>query len=336
MRHYLALPLLALSAGLAAQGTALTLATDSPVGVFARAGLVQDHKFIPALTPIQSAVGVAAAVTGANAATKISPMTSPALGVIVNEGGLLALPATTPGGSCGTTAATMPPIDQGPHSILMRLANTNSIVSHGRVRVTLNGKSDAGAAALASVDIGNNGSHEFKQAVDGNQHQQTFPVTIQGTLAIQVLTDASARLNAGGRASYLLTLEVEYLPDPPAFVFSRYGDNCGDLVLSGGDTVQNGNHFVTFKQANAFPASPGALWLGDRPLHVQIPGTDCWLNTNVLVNVPFSSNAVGEAVLAFPVLSPVFGTAYAQGISWTLTPNMRFKLSNGLKIECRG
>ena len=105
--------------------------------------------------------------------------------------------------------------------------------------------------------------------------------------------------------------------------------------LDGKDDVVGNLHHVTISAAGAFPGSPGVLWLGGRPLDLPIPGTSCSLYLEPTVEIPFSSDALGNAILLLNVPAPLVGTAYLQSVSYTLLP-MRFRLSNGVKVVCKG
>lgn len=323
---------LSFAASLAAQG--VTLATDSPYGVFARTSLAQDHKSIPALTILTSPVSIVATVVGADAATNLGPTAS---GVRIGEAGQTTLQTSTGRAQAGTTASVPPAlIQQGPHSLLLRITNSRPSTLKGRLVLALDGNSSAGASAVLSIDVGNDNSIEYSQAVDGQPHNKELPVSIATSLVVKVVTDCSAERTAQqGRSSYALSANLEFVADPPPFVFAPYGQGCGDLQLSAQDTVVGKLHQLVVQQTGAFPASPGVLWFGAAPVNLTIPGSDCHLYTNPLIEIPFSSDATGKAVLFLPVASPVYGTAYMQGVSFMLLPP-RFKTSNGLKVTCNG
>lgn len=323
---------LALCAGVSAQS--ITVATDSPYGVFARTPLNQDLQTLPALTILNAPTTISAAVLGADATTVITPEPT---GVRISEAGRASLPTAAGRAQAGTTVSQLPgTVLQAPHSLLVKVTNLRPNPLHGKLVLTLTGNSDTGSGASLALDVGNDNSIDYTQAVDGQPHSKELAVTIATSLAIKVTTDAFAdRLAVVGNTGYALSARLEFVAFPPPFEVSSYGTGCGGLQLALQDTVVGNVHQLTITQDGGFAAAPGALLFGGTQLALPIPGSNCFLYNEAILDVPFSSDPTGRSVLFLPVLAPVYGTAYVQGVSFTYTPP-RFRTSNGLKVECNG
>jgi hypothetical protein len=232
----------------------VVFATDTPYGVFARNGAASDHDFLAALSPITAPVGVAAGVTGASARCDLAPDPR---AIKIGEAGQVTVPVVSGRLEAGTTPS-LPPgtIQQGPHSLLMKITSPLLGSVRGRIAIALRGSADAGSKGRLAVDIGNDSQVDYEQAVDGQPHAQEFVVVFTGSLAVKIVTDCVAdRTGAVLRSSYSLEASVEFLPGPPPFQFTQYGQGCGGLTLDGKDDVVGNLHHVTISAAGAFPGS---------------------------------------------------------------------------------
>lgn len=322
-----------LAAPVAAQGGGITTAT--PIGVFAKDDNLADLQLIPARTAIAAPMSVQAQAGGGMASTAITPMRQHDRGVVVVEKAVAANSTSRGSVVAGTTDSTeLRNAQPSAHSLLLRLVPPRQEPLRGALVVKLTGLADAGARAGAAVDIGDDGSNEFTQLVDGRPHEQKFRINAAaGGVSVKITTSGLVQIGSQGRTGYALELAVEFVEDDPGCTFTPYGPSCGPRLV-GSDEVVGRLHSFTFEQSGAFPSSPGVLMLGLRPAQGRIPGTQCALLVDPIVIVPFSSDAMGHAILKFGVLGPISGDVYAQGVSYTLLPGFRLETSQGLRVSC--
>ena len=321
-----------LASPVAAQGAGI--ATATPIGVFAKDDNLADLQFIPARTAITAPIAVQAQAGGGMASTAIAPMRQNDRGVVVVEKALAANASSRGSVVAGTTDSTeLRNAQPSAHSLLLRLVAPRQEPLRGALVVKRSGLADAGARAGAAVDIGDDGSNEFTQLVDGRPHEQKFRINAAAGVSVKITTSGLAQIGSQGRSGYMLELAVEFVEDDQGCTFTPYGPSCGPRLV-GSDDVVGRLHSFTFEQSGAFPSSPGVLMLGLRAAQGRIPGTPCALLVDPIVVVPFSSDAMGHAVLKFGVLGPISGDIYAQGVSYMLLPGFRLETSQGLKVSC--
>ena len=113
---------------------------------------------------------------------------------------------------------------------------------------------------------------------------------------------------------------------------NAYGKGCGPL-LAGAPTFKHEFELrLTKAAANTF----GGLIIGLKPLSIRIPGTACYLNSDILILLPFTTNNSGEATHTLPIPPGLKLTFNVQDILFQKQANSFVITStNGLKVECK-
>ena len=195
--------------------------------------------------------------------------------------------------------------------------------------------SSTGAGLLknytAIVDIGNNRKNDLSVGL-GVKLTKEFTVTIDANgLAVRTQTFSTATAAGGQSASASGILTIRLLPVVDCTA-SPYGKSCAP-VLDGAPTFKNK---LELKLTKAAPSTFGILIIGVKPLSIPIPGTTCYLNTDILILLPFTTNNLGEATHTLPIPSGLKLTFNLQDILFQKQGN-RFVITstNGLKVDCK-
>jgi hypothetical protein len=331
MRTHLFLAGLVTIEALAAQAVTLEAATN--VGVYARTGARTAVDVIPAGTFITEARTLEATTPAAEAALRIAPGSS------VNNSGyrLIESAVVQQSGSdpadAGTTAvgASDPP-RQSAHAFVLRVLAPGI---GSRLTVTVGGMATAGAAAGLAVDVGNDGSIEWRQDVDGTRHVRTFE--IGNVQAVRVIASGHAAVQTGAlRSSYAMDASLNVSPGDVPCEMTPFGQGCGGATLGGFDRIISGVHYMTFEVAGAFPDRPIVFWFGDQAINFQIPGLDCFAYTLPAITLTFFADANGSFDNTFLFGFPLSGTTYVQAIPVTVVDNrLLVRTTNGLRVTCR-
>ena len=316
---------LILSAAVSAQTTA-TFVTDSDVGMFANNGTTAVLKAtakgtsIKPGTPLTLSARSGDALAGTNAALfgrngRFS----------INIASNARVDSGTTNGSAGTAATTDPnSLSQAPHSFLFTITNPG----FKSLDVTMTSRLTGKATGSISVDIGANGSVEFKQAADGLAYRKSFPFT--GTsVKVRVTLDGSA----GPGTAYSMNVMIGQTNPNPGCIISRYGRPCPRATLNGRDRPASGEHVLTLQIANAIASAPIALVVGGVVSNVRLPGSRCFLLTVPLVILPLTADSTGKASLTLKFAGSIKGTAYLQAIPYDPTQGTIMG-TNGLRVDC--
>lgn len=169
------------------------------------------------------------------------------------------------------------------------------------LRVTISSfASDARQSWGAKVDIGRTNVTKLTARL-GQRVVHEALVRIDSTgLPIAMRTSVSA-IAVASAASAQGNVEVELVPVATA---AAYGNRCA----SGTPTLEGVPRFdgqVDFALKSRSPSSIGNYWIGSRVLSLRIPGTACWLNTDILLAIPFVTDANGEHRARWPVPAKV-------------------------------
>jgi len=182
---------------------------------------------------------------------------------------------------------------------------------------------------FATIDIG--GSAPKKLTATLGQaivHEMRVRIDSRG-LPVRLHTGASA-IAFPDRDSCLGRVDVELEPITRA---ESYGKTCttGTPKLEARPLLGG---FLDLTLTSKSPHTLGARLIGTRPLSVAIPGTGCWLNTDIAVTLPLMTDASGTHTTRWPIplnlqfqAQDVLATASTSGPTITTT--------NGLRITRR-
>lgn len=319
----------ALASALAAQGP--SLATQTSVGVFARAGARAQIDAIAPLTVITAAVRVNASVEGAAASLGVGPG-GPPDSFVLTAGGTAGATAIVRG-EAGTTTAPMNTVpSQGPVAFLLSYRGPAR-----RIRVAMGGDSTGGGMASLAVDVGDDGSVEFRQAVDGAPHGFDFLLGGDGATRAKLVVNAHAVPGTNSsRAAYQLdALFSSEAPGEQPCQFTNYGQGCDGLGLGGTDRIVGQTHNIELNVRGAFPNAPVILMFGERPLDVPIPGYRCSLYVNPLVSLPIQADAQGNLDNTFFVGPELAGLIFIQAAALHVDNRvLLLRTSNGARMDC--
>ena len=184
----------------------------------------------------------------------------------------------------------------------------------------------------ASVRLCN--SVVFSTGKPGKKSKE-FSVIIDATgLVLQTSTYSNATNLApffprDAYATGILTIRLLPTIDCTA---TPYGIGCGPLLI-GAPTFKNE---LELQLTKAAPLAFGQLIIGLKPLSIRIPGVSCYLNTDILLLLPFMTNSAGQATHVLPVppsLKLIFNLQdvlfQKRGNSFVITS------TNGLRVNCK-
>lgn len=319
----------ALAGALAAQGP--SLATQTSVGVFARTGARAQIDAIAPLTVITGAVRIHATAEAATASLGVGPGATPD-SFVLSAGGTAGA-TTLVRGEAGTTTSSMNTVPtQGPVAFLLSHRGPAR-----RIRVAMGGDSTGGGMASLAVDVGDDGSVEFRQAVDGSPHAFDFVLGGAGATSAKLVVNAHAVLAANSlRAGYQLdALFSSEAPGEQPCQFTAYGQGCDGLGLGGTDRIVGQTHAIELNVRGAFPNGPVVLMFGERPLDVLIPGYRCSLYVNPLVSLPIQADAQGNLDNTFFIGPGLAGLTFIQAAALRVDNRvLLLKTSNGARMDC--
>ena len=95
------------------------------------------------------------------------------------------------------------------------------------------------------------------------------------------------------------------------------------------------NHELELRLTNAAPNSFGKLIIGLNRLNLQFPGTTCYLNTDILLLLPITTNNLGAATHILPIPPGLKLTFNLQDILFEKQgSNFAITSTNGLSVGC--
>ncbi len=312
-----------------AQGPSLV--TASPVGVFARTGPRAEVDAIAPHVVITAAHRINATTEAALASLGVGPGAG-ADSFVLNTVGSASATALVRG-EAGTTASPANTIPaQGPVALLLSYRGVPR-----RVHVALSGNSVGGGSASLAIDVGDDATLEFRQAVDGARHTFDFVLGGTGATVARVIVDGHAALAANStRGAYQLDLDLsmEAAGEQPC-QFTSYGQGCEGMSLGGVDRIIGTTHAIELNVRGAFPNMPVVLMFGERPLDLRIPGYQCNLLVNPLVSLPIQADGNGSLDNTFFVGAGIEGLVFIQAAALRRNGNaLELRTSNGARMEC--
>ena len=86
----------------------------------------------------------------------------------------------------------------------------------------------------------------------------------------------------------------------------------------------------------AAPNSFGKLIIGLNRLNLRFPGTTCYLNTDIFLLLPFTTNSLGEATHTLPIPPNLKLTFNLQNVLFQKQANgFVITSTNGLRVDCK-
>lgn len=322
MHHLTVLASLVLSFSATAQ-TTTTLATETDFGVFGKIGTTGGLKAVAKNTAISSAVPLNLALIGRGvSATTTVTLSGTSPSVTVTSAAFVDSRVTN--GSAGTCAVVASrSVTQAPHSLLMTITNPGFTSLDVTMLSTVSGRN----RATVAVDVGANGSVEFRQVADGNAYRKTLNFT--GT-SVKLRITMSGVVGPG--ASYDMLIRVAPSSGNGCLI-SSYGKPCPATTLTGTDTPVGTSHLIILQVANALPSAPVALVAGVAKAAIHLPTSPCLLLTNPLVIVGLTADATGKLSTSVIFSTSIVGTGYLQAIPFDPVKGIIFA-SNGLRVDC--
>jgi hypothetical protein len=304
-------------------------------GVFTWHAGFNDVRYLPGGTPITAPIVVSAAISGggyaANARTSLDVSSSGNTTTLtMREHGDGTGFAGHSYSLIGTTDNAVPPTPQ-PHELRLRLPPT---LSGWRVSLRFEGAPPAntfGFSGSFSVDIGNDGSIEWTRQPNGQIHTATF---VAGPAVRDVRLSSVLRMSGGPFTveTYDATATVSLQPVEESCSFATYASGCGPMFTET-DTLLADRHVFQVSVSNAFPNAPVVFVSGIQQLHLQLPGSTCFLELDPLIFVPIVADAGGNAQLRYEVFGPLAGTSLLQVIPIDFV-GMRLASSDALLADC--
>lgn len=276
--------------------------------------------------------GIQAALTGAAASLGVGPGALPQTFVFAAAGQANANGTTR--GEAGSTSepANVPP-PQGPVSFLV--AWTGPV---RRMQLAMGGNANDGGSAVVALDVGDDGSVEFRRAADGSAHTFDFVLGGSGASRAKLVLDTHALPTTPSRAAYQLDVTLDTaVPDEQPCRFASYGQGCDGLGLGGTDRILGQTHNIELNVRGGYPNMPIVLLFGDRPVAFPIPGhAPCHLLVNLLVSVPIQADGNGNLDNTFLVGPGLEGMLFVQALVLRRGANntIELKTSNGTRMEC--
>lgn len=320
-----------LATAAAAQGPSLS--TQTTVGVFARSGARVQVDAIAPNTPIIAARRIEATIDVAAASLGAGPGPTPDSFALGMQGHASAVAAVRVEAGTTTTPLNTPPAP-GPVAFLLAWRGAAR-----RFHLNMDGDASGGGAASVAVDVGDNGSVEFRQAVDGSAHTFAFDLGgLGGATTARVVLNGHAQPAAMSlRGVYQLgvALNADALAEQPC-QFTNYGAGCDGLGLGGVDRIVGMTHNIELNVRGGFPNLPVVLMFGERPLDLPIPGFPCRLLVNPLVTVAIQADQNGNLDNTFFVGPGLQGFVFFQAVVLrrTTSNTLELKTSNGARMEC--
>ncbi|MFQ5504736.1 MAG: hypothetical protein ACE5F1_08080 [Planctomycetota bacterium] len=223
----------------------------------------------------------------------------------------------------------------GPHDTLLTFQSPKPIKAKLVLTSSSNGGGGNGTFWTYSSSVAINGRTGFV-GQKGTRATKEFPVTIDSKgLKLRTSTSGSAGDFDTTRNAYFSgTLRIELRPGFACSLIP-YGRTCSPAgpVLLGAPTLSNELELgLTMAPPNAF----GKLIVGLKPLDIRIPGTTCYLSTDIRLLLPFTTNGRGEATHTLPVPPGLKLTFNLQDVLFQKHANSFVITStNGLRVDCK-
>jgi hypothetical protein len=214
----------------------------------------------------------------------------------------------------------------GSHRTRMHL--TTSVQIAGRLIVDWQPGINRGNGSITvQVDVDSNGSADFTGTMSGPAQREFFVVL--GTSGRTIRTTTQGALGANRFGFTQGTLTITWDPLPPCG-FSELGAGCGP-TLTALNSI-DGNVDVILDGGPPGPAGRAALFLGFNGLVFQIPGTNCFLHTEIPIVANLVLDAAGRATLRVPILvRPVTFNMQAATLDF-VTPAIQ--TTNAIRASC--
>ncbi len=291
--------LLLLSLNLSAQGVVGELRTASNLGVFVHQGALAAFDTIPSGKLILPGSGrtVSAQASNSHMSTLVSFNNWPSGKVTADlseQGGVSVGPAQRPA-SIGTTAsAAGTPVQQGPHSVMLRLKGRPGAI--GLIDTWATGGTSNTPSRVSGgylLDVGNDGRIEFRaDAIGHDSHSLVAKIPASGILMVKMTSNVKAGQTVAGGFAFKSGMSFRWSP-APFCVMRPYGEGCGPKLV--GKAARSAlNYDVAVGYSGGRPNAAALLILGLDRTAISIPGIRCLLLTKPAYTVPFRTDNNGN------------------------------------------
>ncbi|HMQ21421.1 MAG TPA: hypothetical protein PKE00_02970 [Planctomycetota bacterium] len=322
-----------LAASISAQTTTAELRAATQFGNFARDGAAINLHTRPADYLFAQTERVSAAQGRVKSSSYLTWSVSPTGVVSVGmseEGSAGASTGLVIGGTTtSTSTANLPP---GPHEVRLSLRGAPSLA--GKIEVEASGVARSISILSLAVDVGDDQSTDFSLTVPSTElvtmRSQQWPVRFDanGRFAVRIITDA--RAIATTTFEYWARITMRFTPGSFCAI-EPYGQSCGPWLL-GNDTVSGASRLVSLQVRGALGNPPGMLIFGATRLALPLPGTQCFLNTNMIVGLPIQAPYNGSGQWNF--WTPVNRRFIVNSQALFIAPNGSLTSTNAIQIVC--
>jgi hypothetical protein len=163
------------------------------------------------------------------------------------------------------------------------------------LRVTISGTATRQLSWTGLVDVGNDGKVDLTGII-GQKRSRDFPVLIDNN-SLLVKTTNTVYHFIGKVDSYACAIELELLP---VLTVETYGKQCAQNPPRLTAAARLGGTLDLLLDSS-MPSAHGGRILGTRKLSVPIPGTGCWLNSDIVLVLPFLTDARGRHTTRWPI-----------------------------------
>ena len=321
-----------LAASISAQTTTAELRAATQFGNFARDGAAVNLRTLPVGYLFAQSDEVVAAQGRVKACSYLGWSVSPAGVVAFNltEVGTAGASTGLVGGGTTTSTSTSN-LSHGPHELRLTLRGAPSLA--GKIEVEASGAARSISILSLAVDVGDDQSKDFSLTVPGTGLEtvlsQQWPVRFDanGRFAVRIITDA--RAIATTTFEYWARITMRFTPGSFCAI-EPYGQSCGPS-LRGGDAV-NGASRLVWLQVSGVAGDPGILIFGVTRLALPLPGTQCFLNTNMIVGLPIQAPYNGSGQWNF--WTPVNRRFIVNSQALFIAPNGSLTSTNAIQIVC--
>ncbi len=322
--------ILALGMGLPAQ-VSTTGRTKTVIGNTAMVGKTSSYRFIKANTPFSHFARVTAAVRGASMGTaatigSIRGRTS----IRVSESAR----ASTFSSSVKAEARTSKGSDitKEPHVFAFKLTSKTAV--KGKLRVSIGGKGTQGAVASFVVKVGST-VISWKNGMPPVTKEMAVTVG-PGGLMISSTSMAKASVSKRGFASISAGASILFEAGAPdtRCKLTPYGRSCATLAGKVKDTPAGS--LLELVTTRGLPRALGFTIAGSRKLNLRIPGTRCFLLTDIQLVIGLfhtDSHGAGKHVLLVP--RNYKGSFNIQDILIQFGRTTNVSSTNGITVTCK-
>lgn len=339
------LPLsLSLALPLAAQTTDFSLASDA--GVLAAAGGKDAFNSAPKGTMIGPSPYTWRLRSALSTGSSPSLSASSSMWAVRNgdsNGVQMGMTGLTRGSAASEYGHFMPSTSKagakGPIRFLMRMKHSPG--KQGVIRVTWQSLLKFGATAAVSIDVGNDGSTEYKGGdAQGRTITADIPVTFPASGQIDSLISMDGTTAGAGQAWDACSLYGRFTAkfvdaSVGTCTLTPYGQGCQGASVAGGVLSLGNDHVVSLKMTGGFPNAFVVETLGARQINLPLlAGCSLLCSAEAVLIHPTDAQGVYATTHKIPRTRRL--TAYHQFLPIdVVNGNLVIRASNALKVVCK-